>query len=566
MLGIPFYPDSSKLAIKKIMKRKLGPLTATLFLTALLHGQESVCDLFKDLKAADGRRLIIQGELIISKDLAALGAADCDDQYESPIEGPGIRVFQLWPTVLRLKPSEAVPAKQIQQFHDAATKADRLRGEGKTVNASATLAGLVRVREVDGFPAELTFNSIENLQVEALPDPSELPVIPICELFQNLAAWKGKRIAVRGESSSTFEGSWITGRCKGSFYTNGYRWPVALDYAVPAYYSSRTAPISEAKLPSAPPKGDELFRGRHNVVMTGTYVGRLRMRSEYMAFCRESGEYMANGYGHLGYAVGELIVEAVRDVELTHRVAVDGSDDDEQRCQPPNLAALCAIAPSLSDAASIGCMERVREFLLKEGIDSKDGSESSALSSAIRTGNEALVKLLIDNGAPVNPVKTSPWSPLAGAADSGKIAIVKLLLKAGANVDGQDNQGATYLASYGFFDTRVTKTLLEAGANPNATNSRGETALMKASGYGYEDAIKLLIQHRAEVNLKDISGRTALMHAAAGKYVDAIPLLLGNGADLYARDRLGDTALDIARKSKNQVAVELLSAAMKNAR
>src|SRR2546425_607296 len=123
-----------------------------LFVAVSLCGQESVCDLFEDLKAADGRQLIVSGELI--------------------------------------------------------------------------------------------FDSFEGLKVEALSDPSEVPVIPICELFQDLAAWKGKRIAVRGESSSTSEGSWIVGRCQGSFYTNGYRWPVALDYAAPAFYSSQTAALA----------------------------------------------------------------------------------------------------------------------------------------------------------------------------------------------------------------------------------------------------------------------------------------------------------------------------------
>ncbi len=136
----------------------------------------------------------------------------------------------------------------------------------------------------------------------------------------------------------------------------------------------------------------------------------------------------------------------------------------------------------------------------------------------------------------------------------------------GAMVDTLDHQGATYLAGYGFFDARVTETLLEAGANPNARDKDGATALMKSANYGYEEAIRLLIEHKADVNLKDNNGRTALMHAAAGKYIDSIPLLLKAGADLYARDREGDTALDIAVKSKNNVAVKLLSAAMKGAR
>jgi len=548
--------------------RRIGELAVTfLFIVAFLRGQESVCDLFEDLKAADGRQLIVTGELIISRGLVALGAADCDHEYSSPIEGPGFRVFQGWPTAVHLRASSRVPATQIQRLREVTAEADRLRKAGKQVAATASFSGRLRVVPVDDFPAELTFDSIESLKVEALPDAGELPVIPICELFQSLGAWKGKRIAVRGESSHTSEGSWIVGRCKGSFYTNGYRWPVALDYAAPAYYSSRTATLVEAKRPSGPPKGWDALRGRYNVIETATYVGRLRMRSEYFAFCRGGGDYLTNGFGHLNGAVGELIVEAVKDVELTRRpMREDDAADDEQGCQPPNLATLCANATTLSDAASLGCVDRVGELLSKVGIDSKEGNESSALDAAIRLGNEAMVSRLLDAGAPVNPTKFSMWPPLGEAAHWRRIGIMKILLKAGANVDGHDDHGNTYLASYGFFDSRVTKVLLEAGADPNARDDRGETALMKASGYGYEDVIRLLVEHGANVNLEDNKARSSLMHASAGKYVDAMPYLLENGADVHARDLEGSTALDIARKSKNEVAVELLSAAIKKRR
>jgi hypothetical protein len=350
------------------MKHRTGSLIVAGFFATALHAQVSVCDLFKDLKAADGHQLIVTGELILSKGLAVLGAADCDNQYRAPIEGPGSRVFRDWPVALNLRPSVRLSAKQIQELRSAAGEADRLRLAGKIVRASASFTGRIRVVAARDFPAELTLDSFEDLKVEALTDPSELPVIPICELFQNLPEWKGKRIAVRGESSSTFEGSWIVGRCKGSFYTNGYRWPVVLDYAAPAYYSRRTARFSEPKWPSSPPKGEELFRGRNNVVQTATYVGRLRMRGEYVAVCRGP-DYFTNGFGHLGAATAELIVEAVRDVELTPRVDAQDADDtnEGQSCELPNLASRCLSAASLLEAASLGCVERVRELLAKGG-------------------------------------------------------------------------------------------------------------------------------------------------------------------------------------------------------
>jgi hypothetical protein len=122
------------------MIHRIVPVTIAMMLMAVaLYGQRSVCDLFKDLKAADGLRLIVTGELIISKDVAVLGAADCDNQYRSRPEDFG--AFQLWPTALHLRPSTIVSASQMRQFQDGAAEADRLRSAGKFVSATASFFG-----------------------------------------------------------------------------------------------------------------------------------------------------------------------------------------------------------------------------------------------------------------------------------------------------------------------------------------------------------------------------------------------------------------------------------------
>jgi hypothetical protein len=174
--------------------RALGPrviplVVAAIFMTGALRGQESVCDLFRDLKAAEGRQLVVTGDLIISQGLTTLSASDC--------------VLPAQPAPLGLRPSPSVPAKQLEQLRNAATEADRLRREGKTVSASASFSGRLRITDVAGLQAELTFDSIKSLQVEALPDPAESPSIAICELFQYLPASRVKRIVLRGDSVST---------------------------------------------------------------------------------------------------------------------------------------------------------------------------------------------------------------------------------------------------------------------------------------------------------------------------------------------------------------------------
>ena len=165
---------------------QLGIVIAAFVLTAgSTFAQKSVCELFRDLPANDGARLIITGDLLISKDLTALGAADCDHRYVSD--------HHQWPTAISLQPAPGASGDQLRRIKDAAVEADRLRLAGKTVNASATFAGRLRVAPVSDFPAELIFESLEDMKVEALPDAAGLPVISICDLFQSLPATNGLR-------------------------------------------------------------------------------------------------------------------------------------------------------------------------------------------------------------------------------------------------------------------------------------------------------------------------------------------------------------------------------------
>ena len=546
------------------MKLRLAALilATTSVLAAPSQAQESVCDLFYHLENSDGHQLTLTGDLIISKDIAVLGASDCDYRYSS-------ESFK-YPAALALHPSAAVTPAQLEQLQNAATEADRLRAQGKTVRATATFSGRLRIAPVGGISAELTFDSFENLKIEALPDSSSLEVIPICTLFQNLPAYKGKRIAVRGEFVGTMHGGWIIGGCQSSFVTDGYRWPVSISSGGPAYYSQETAHLYEVKLPAL--RKGEVLEGNPVALKAATFVGTLRVRSDYHVSCTPNGTYRAYGYGYMNSAAAELIVENIRDLDLTPRPEAPspGTRTDPkqvnpvQECTPPSRAELCAKADTLPRAAQRGCTEKVREFLAANGIDSKNGSESEALTTAIRSGNQDIVEILLHSGAPVNPSQTALWPPLSDAAFTKHFDIMKLLLQSGAKVDAPDHRGDTLLVSTGFFDPTVATILLEAGANPDATDREGQTPLMKASARGFKQTAKILIDHHASLNQKDVRGRTALMHAAASRISDAIPVLLENGADPTVRDNQGNSALDLADKSNNLGAIAMLSLAVKH--
>jgi hypothetical protein len=310
------------------MRLKAYLIVAAMLLPKLnLSGQESVCHLFSHLAPqTDGRQLVLTGDLIISKDIAVLGSWECDNQY--------ISQQTLWPTAVLLRPSDQLSASEHQEFEKVAIKLDTLRSEGKVVNATARVAGKIKVVSKGWLPAELVFDSFESLAIDVLPDPASLPVTPICSLFQDLRAHEGKRIAVRGELVTTMEGQWIVGRCQGAFVTDGYKWPVVLNFGRPALCSEETSKICDAQWPSKVPQNPEYMVGGYSDgATTATFVGRLRMRPEYHAVCTSRGWYSGNGFGHLNGAAAELIVEKIVNAEATlPRTKNEPANHDSERC------------------------------------------------------------------------------------------------------------------------------------------------------------------------------------------------------------------------------------------
>jgi hypothetical protein len=69
------------------MRRTTNLVIAFVSTIASALAQETVCDLFENLHAADGRQLTSDGELILTKGLAILASADCDKKFETPLYG-----------------------------------------------------------------------------------------------------------------------------------------------------------------------------------------------------------------------------------------------------------------------------------------------------------------------------------------------------------------------------------------------------------------------------------------------------------------------------------------------
>ena len=168
------------------------------------------------------------------------------------------------------------------------------------------------------------------------------------------------------------------------------------------------------------------------------------------------------------------------------------------------------------------------------------GAAELRLTEAVRSGDHAALRTLLDGGADVNAPQEDGATPLHWAVRRDDAGAVDLLLRAGADAGAANNYGVTplSLACINRNADMVGK-LLAAGADPNAATSMGETVLMTCAGTGSVEAVRALLDHgAANINATEASqGQTTLMWAVAQGYPEVARLLLERGASVEARTR-----------------------------
>ncbi len=163
---------------------------------------------------------------------------------------------------------------------------------------------------------------------------------------------------------------------------------------------------------------------------------------------------------------------------------------------------------------------------------------------AVYSGDEAIVRLLLERGADVKAKDTAGRTALFWAADKGYEAVMRLLLERGADIDAKDSlchRPLRRAADSGH--VAIVRLLLERGADIDAKDIAGWTALLWAADQGHEVVVRLLLERGADVDAKEPAGRTALLWAADQGHEVVVRLLLERGADVDAKDTAGRTAL-----------------------
>jgi ankyrin repeat protein len=147
-------------------------------------------------------------------------------------------------------------------------------------------------------------------------------------------------------------------------------------------------------------------------------------------------------------------------------------------------------------------------------------ARTTSLMRAAAAGDELRVRELLAASAPLFCVDGSRWTALHHASWQGSAQVVAALLEADA-----------------------------AGLTVDAQDSSGNTALVRASEKGHEDAVRLLLARSARQELQGNGGWTAL-HLAAYKghagIVEQLCAAPGAAAAVALRTRNGNTPLMLA--------------------
>ena len=228
-------------------------------------------------------------------------------------------------------------------------------------------------------------------------------------------------------------------------------------------------------------------------------------------------------------------------------------------------------------------------IIRQRALPKADGGMTPLLF-AVRDGNVALTRLLLELGADLKQTSGNHTSPLLIALLNGQVGLATELLERGADPNAADDYHRAalfaaidlrnfnhdkypFLYSDGRDPIELIKALLAKGADPNLrtdtvpvhglmqfdgswVNFDGQPPFIRAALSGDIEVMRLLLQHDADPNVATAQGSTALMAAAGinwipaqtytraeADYVEAVKLCLERGAPVNAVNSLGLAAI-----------------------
>lgn len=302
-----------------------------------------------------------------------------------------------------------------------------------------------------------------------------------------------------------------------------------------------------------------------------------------------------NSSGPLGTALG--IAAAANDIE-TLRALVDAGADinaPDHNSETPLMRALNAGAENTlrllmqmgADSAAAHVDNRTILHMAAEANNTKalhiilengglahlnirmtGGAQSTPLHSAVKSGAEDALRLLMSHGADVNKADAEKMTPLHSAAVRGDAGMIYTLVTEGhAEMHRlRTDEGYTPLHSAVLFKNEsAMRALCDLGADAHAKDNAERTALNMAGWNGFLPAVKYLMEEiPAETDADDAmqSRLHALYDALFYEHDDTAGYLIASGKiDVNLPTRSGEYALNAALQNSNAVHAESLLAA-----
>jgi hypothetical protein len=151
----------------------------------------------------------------------------------------------------------------------------------------------------------------------------EQGTITICQLFQDLRAYSGKTIRIRGELE-TGRHIFALGHqgCPVRFSAGGLEWPTVVDLRSKLAESPTAFDVNRSSIERMDKLLcflDESTASELGVEVEATFIGELRVREQYRPNKSPSGAPYGSGYGHMGGLPAQLVYRAVENIVIRQK-------------------------------------------------------------------------------------------------------------------------------------------------------------------------------------------------------------------------------------------------------
>jgi len=206
----------------------------------------------------------------------------------------------------------------------------------------------------------------------------------------------------------------------------------------------------------------------------------------------------------------------------------------------PNIRDQLTMAPIHYAILGIVESKPFVEGLLQYGGDPEiqfGTTGETPLHLAVKTGQQAVCKQLVEHNAAVNVRDNVNTTPLHLASGAGNRDIVAYLLQNNARADARDDHGTEPIHNAAISGSkRVIDLLIQYGADVNTVNDGGSRPMHFAAFSGSEAAVQELLENAARVNVVNKNGDTPL-HLIS--HIENLPVAPG----MYTRDIEGVVTL-----------------------